>query len=133
MLVSWRIISFPGYYAQNGSMKEHDIWYNTTDSSLYFWSSTLWTFLFITSTIISVCAIRKIFSITRSLSKTNSNVKVDQKSMLIHASLLVVQIFVCLAELIPYNWAPRFASKTYIIFPLFNMIVQLVICYICWT
>jgi uncharacterized membrane protein len=133
VLIMWLMISFPGWYLSNGSMNQFYDWFHGLYTKLYTSNNAFWTSLTIMSTITTIYAICKIFAINRELSLTNPNVKINKKSMVLHSTLLIIQCFVVFLANVSYFWAPRFYNQLLTVLPMIDMIVQLLICYICFT
>lgn len=53
--------------------------------------------------------------------------------MICHSSLLIVSSLIAIGYNTPYDKMPRIASVIYVSLPVIDIIVQLLICYICWT
>ena len=82
------MLSFPGWYDTNGSMSNEVEWNNTTFLDLITITDYMWLSLNFLSTVITIFAIIKILKITSTLSLTNSNVRVNKKSLIAHAFAL---------------------------------------------
>ena len=53
--------------------------------------------------------------------------------MVLHSTLLIIQCSLVILGNIPYEWAPRYNSIIWAVEPIIDMIIQLLICYICFT
>lgn len=53
--------------------------------------------------------------------------------MVLHSCLLVIQTLVVIAAICPYSASPNVYSIVWTCIPAVDMLVQLCICYICWT
>jgi hypothetical protein len=89
--------------------------------------------LTIMSTVITIYSICKIFETSKQLSATNQNVHINLRTMICHSSLLIVSSLIAIGYNTPYDKMPRIASVIYVSLPVIDIIVQLLICYICWT
>ena len=127
------MVSFPGYFDSTGLMYQFYDWINGLYTNLYLSIIAIWSTLTIASTITSIYAICKILAINKELSLTNPNVKINKKTMVLHSTLLIVQSCTAILANIPWSWAPRYNIIIWAVIPVIDMIVQLLICYICYT
>jgi len=67
---------------------------------------------------------------TKQLIATDDNIRSNQKSLIIHSLLLVLNCFAAIAYNMPYS---KFTDITNIVLYITDMIIQLFICYICVT
>ena len=127
----WSMCTFPGY-SNIDSFYQFDVWY-----SGYWQNITLafWLVITFTSTTITIFAICKILRTSKELTKHNTNITINKRSMILHGLLLTLQslvsVFYTLAPYIPalYNrW-----QLINIVLIAVDVIVQIVICYICVT
>ena len=114
-------------------MKQYYDWYYGLDANLIISITSIWSTLTIISTSVTIYSICEIFAINKELSVTNPNVKINKKTMVLHSTLLIIQCSAVILANVPYKWAPQFYVKLWAVIPLIDMIVQLLICYICYT
>ena len=85
------MISFPGYYDSDKTMQSYYNYKNWLDNT-YFEivpiTDYIWLSLNLLSTLITIFAVIKIFKITATLRLTNSNVKVNKKTLIAHVLVL---------------------------------------------
>jgi hypothetical protein len=82
----------------------------------------MWAVLTVVSTVVSLYAIVKIFEINKVLS-LQPNFTINNRSMVIHALLLVIQSCTAVFGNIPYTWAPNYYKKIWIVISIVDMIV----------
>ena len=128
------MISFPGYVDANGSPIRFFEWYDgRLYNSLVLGVTTNYSVLALLSTCVTIYSICKIFQTTSRLSATNPNIKINKSTMILHCCLLVIQTAESLATTIPYDFSARAYLIIYTALPIVDLIVQVMICYICWT
>jgi hypothetical protein len=91
LLYAWIIISFPGIFDSNWSTDPFIEWAYGPQSKLYLSLTAISSAFTIASTTISIFAICKIFAINKHLSLTNPNVEINNKTMVLHSTLLVIE------------------------------------------
>ena len=133
MVVIWIcvMLTFPGY-VNNGSTEQYLDWYY---GPFYLITNFIWLIITFSSTVVTIFAVCKIFSIAKELQSYNENVSINKNTMILHAILLTIQ---SLASLLAatYPYIPLLAAQTIIIditLTVVEVIVQLMICFICLT
>ena len=86
------------------------------------------------STGVTIFGIIKIFRTSSELQKYNSNVTVNTRNMILHSILLTLQSFVNVFAALSYiPFLQSHAVQISIVVSVVDLIVQLMICYICLT
>lgn len=94
--------------------------------------NSIWSALILVSTVLTIYAVFRIYQTTSILSANNPNINVSNVKMVMHSSLLVVQFPIIVAVAILYKY-PKIAVYSNGIMPIVDMVIQLLIGYICWT
>jgi uncharacterized membrane protein len=114
-------------------MNQYYDWYNGLRAIFFLCINSIWSTLTIISSAVTIYAICKIIAINRELSLTNPNVKFNKKTMVLHSTLLIIQCCAVILANVPYTWAERYNNIIWAVMPVIDMIVQLLICFICFT
>ena len=85
------MISFPGFYDNNGSMVNYYNWFDNINLKFATLLDYIWLSLNFLSLVITIFAVYKILKITSTLGLTNSNVKVNKKTFIAHVFVLCLQ------------------------------------------
>ena len=72
------------------------IWFYSTYNNIFRVTDAFWLTLHFASTFVTILAVRKIFRITNALSLTNSHAMIDKKILLLHVSVLFLQMIATL-------------------------------------
>lgn len=126
------IVSFPGYYdKEDFSTIDYENWRKKVDERLFSSFLFLWTIMVTVSTIITVVAIKKIYTTCKTVAQSDDSVKISLKSLVIHAFLLVIFVIV----IVPTNLhlEKKEFAIVWVVINTIDVIIQLIICYICWT
>ncbi len=95
----------------------------------------MWLMITFVSTGVTMFGICKIFKTASELQKSNLNVTINMQNMILHSILLTLQSLVSVFFAL-YPYIPFLSSHTALITSVetaVDLIVQLVICYICLT
>ena len=96
-------------------------------------TSVLYDFMYLLSTIIAVYAIYRLYKTIVELQQTQSNIGVNQKSILTHVCMLILTSFLALTQTLVLALLPgdKYLGTSLYIWG--DMLLQCTICYICWT
>lgn len=126
------LATFPGFVDSEGNINKFVEWSDGTYNNLYNAANLTWSIFAFTSALITCYAIAKIFQTVRKLSSCNAMTNVNKWSMVIHAVLVLAECFVGtidsvpgIYQLFPYDMATVVTIVTFM--------VQVTICYICYT
>ena len=89
------MISFSGYFDNDKTMQSYYYYKNWLDNTYYKIvpiTDYIWLSINLLSTLITIFAVIKIFKITATLRLTNSNVKVNKKTLIAHVFVLCLQL-----------------------------------------
>ncbi len=92
----------------------------------------MWLALNITSTLISLYSIHKLFETIKELRQSNSNVEFNKWTLVFHSTFLICAVLANTIDVV--TSALDIANMLiYCIVIIIDAILQLAICYICWT
>jgi hypothetical protein len=128
----WMITANPGYFDADGSDEAYLAYRFGPFERFVTAVNSIWSALILVSTVLTIYAVFRIFQTTSILSANNPNVNVSNVKMVLHSSLLVVQFPIIVAVAILYKY-PKIAVYSNGIMPIVDMVIQLLIGYICWT
>ena len=89
------MISFPGYFDSEKTMQSYYYYKNWLDNTYYKIvpiTDYIWLSINLLSTLITIFVVIKIIKITETLRLTNSNVKVNKKTLIAHVFVLSLQL-----------------------------------------
>ena len=135
MAVCWLIlmITFPGF-VNEGSLDKYNHWISSTFNPIYFLCNIVWALFITISTLLTGIAISKIFQLVKLLQQTNKKFFVNKQTMLFHCTILVLNCLVVIVNSLPYSAFNHLEwTVVGVIVTLVDLMVQLCICFICWT
>jgi hypothetical protein len=126
------MISFPGNYDSDGQILFQN-WADTINDELSDAQIVLEATLVALSSVITIFSILRIMRTSKKLSATNSQVVANETTMIIHSILLAI-ISVVTAFDTYYRFGEIHSASIINISTFYlEMLVQLLLCYICWT
>ena len=109
------MISFPGYFDNDKTMQSYynyNYWLDNTYYKIVPITDYIWLSINLLSTLITIFAVIKIFKITATLRLTNSNVKVNKKTLIAHVFVLCLQFIAAIGLAIIDFTQQQINSKT---------------------
>ncbi len=127
-----KCILFPGYYDEDGSQQDWFQFRSKFFDPLDYWEFIFYASLTIVSSLLTVYAVVKIFGTSKMLDASNSNVHLNKRAMVLHSLLLVIQCLFMIYFVVAYQQLLQ-GNNAFVMEPIVDLIVQLLICYICWA
>lgn len=107
-LYIWMIVTYPGY-VNDGTTDEFLVWLvNPFNKYMLNIGHLLWLVLNMGSCLVTIYALWVIFATVKNLATTRTNMALNKKSMMLHASLLTVQTLVVLVNTLPHKYIDSF-------------------------
>jgi hypothetical protein len=124
------VITYPG----DDDVNKIQVWFENTLTPIDFWTLNLWVTFNILSTAFAVYGIRKMLQTLELFKRGNSKIKTNKLTFILHCVVLVLNTLAVLFDAISLNFFyGRSALIGFYFVTAMDVIVQLCICYICWT
>lgn len=128
MLLIYSIILFPGY---NDKYEE---WFYGQFIKIRLLTKSIWILINLVSTAVTVFAVIWLLQTIKTLRRTNQRIDLNKNSLILHSILLVIQSTTAILDTSAYYLSSsRVYGGTILLETLADLVLQLVICYICLT